>query len=172
MKLYSLLASLGFSLAIATAANAKIVNGTMQGYFKQVYATDLTEKHMPQYDAACKSKAWMLVNTYFYTDWRVNTDSNAHAAYFTYANLEHLMPGAYDSNKGSYVFKTEQLAQSLKDLHGQKLVFSLEPAFHYGTVQLFFEPVQVVSATTQGDDDCDCKPKPPANVSYQCVLST
>lgn len=178
MKLYSALMSVGLSLGLAATANAQITRGSMEAYFTKVYATDLTGKnHLPQYDEACRSKHVFLANTHFFVDYRVNTEAVSQSAFFNYGNFEHLLTGSYDNYAGMYVFKTEQLSPSLKDMRAKSLVFSVSRDLRQGSAQLFFEPTQVTRPTdlnTPNDcpPGCDCCKPAPAIGSYQCVLST
>lgn len=180
MKLSSLFVGLGMSLGFMAVANAKVVNGTANGYFATVYATDLAgQTYLHQYDEACKSKYWYLVNTAFGADYRVNTDSATHTAFFRYANAEHTMTGVYSSTYGSYVFKTSQLTQSLKDMHAKEFQLAVTNDFRWATAKLVFEPTQVSALTTHDDGKTDCPPdcgcachKQEPKTSYQCVLST
>jgi len=179
MKLYSVLASIGLAVGVAGVANAQITRGSMEAYFTKVYATDLTGKNrLMQFDEACRSKNVFLINSHFFVDYRVNTDAVTQSAFFNFGNFEHLLTGTYDGYTGMYVFKTEQLSPSLKDMRAKTLVFSATRDLRQGSAQLIFEPTQVtrptdLNSTKDCPPGCDCcKPPAPTDMSYQCVLST
>lgn len=178
MKFYSALAGVALALGLANTANAQITRGSMEAYFTKVYATDLTGKNrLPQFDEACRGKHVFLVNTHFFVDYRVNTDAVSQSAFFNYGNFEHLLTGTYDGYTGLYVFKTEQLSPSLKDMRAKTLVFSATRDLRQGSAQLFFEPTQVtrpsdVNSPNDCPPGCDCCKPAPTDFSYQCVLST
>lgn len=171
MKMYSLIAGLALCAGVVNTANAKIVRGTVENYFAKVYATDVTgATRMAEFDEACRTKHWFLVNTPFFVDYRVNTDSNVHAAFMTYANVETQMNGVFNTTgaaAGKYVFTTTNVPASLKDMKAKSMVFTVNHDFWGNTAQIIFEGGEATPAKHTDGHDCHHVAS-----AYQCVVST
>lgn len=201
MKVCSLLAGLGVCLGATGFANAQIWTGYSDGYFSQVYATDLAgTTNLPQYNAQCDSKYWRYMKSPFHVDFRVNTEGAA-SAFITFIGAETGLNGTFDAKSGGYGFRSDKIAQAHKDARIQSLYFSVNSQFNRSYARLVLEggdgqpmppspvpnppqpnpPLPIPSAADcyghcGGDDNRPPLPTPvpPATtpVAYQCVLAT
>ncbi len=189
MKSSILLSALGLGLGLSGVANAKIVKGTSEGYLSKVYATDMTGARMAEYDRACETKHWAMLDTHFYADFRVNTESKSNVAFMRYAGVEtQMMNSGFDYEKNKYVFSASELSAALTDMNVESMEFTLDYDMWHATSKLVFSPVTTKTAAATADCSCDCHhddhhgdhhgdhhhggDETDKSVTYQCVLST
>jgi len=183
MKISSLLAGFGICFGVVGTANAKIVTGTVQNYFSNLYATSLTgDVRTPEHDAACKSKYWYLVNTGYYTDFRINTTAGTNTVFMTYANEEMVLNGKLDTLSNKYVFTSNGLGESLQSLNAASITFSLDQEMWDSESQIVLHSPGYNSGedTNVSDNACDCScnccedhhSHPVKPQGFHCVLST